>query len=91
MARYIIEASHDPTPAACLRLLDAFARAGAHYLTHTDWGCLAGVHKAWIMVEAENDDDARLMVPPVIRDSAVLVSLNKFTPEQIRELIQTQQ
>ncbi len=91
MARYIIEASHDHTPAACLRLLDAFAKAGAHYLTHTDWGCLAGVHKAWIMVEAENDGDARLMVPPVIRDSALLVRLNKFTPEQIRELIQTKQ
>jgi len=91
MVRYIIEASHDPTPAACLRLLDAFAKAGSSYLTHTDWGCLAGVHKAWIIVEAENDDDARLMVPPVIRGSALLVRLNKFTPEQIRELVQTQQ
>ncbi len=90
MARYMIEALHDPTQAACLRLLDAFAKAGAHYLTHTDWGCRAGVHKAWIVVEAESDDDARLMVPPVIRESAILVKLNKFTPDEIRELFHTQ-
>ena len=86
MAHYMIQTSHDPTPAACLQLLDAFLRAGAHYLTNAEWGCLAGVHTAWIMVEAENDADARLMVPPVIRDSALLVKLNKFTPDQIREL-----
>jgi len=86
MARYMIQASHDPTPAACLRLLDAFLQAGAHYLANAEWGCLAGAHTAWIIVEAENDADARLMVPPVIRDAALLVKLNKFTPDQIREL-----
>jgi hypothetical protein len=80
----MIQASHDPTPAACLRMLDEFLRAGAHYLTHADWGCMDGHHAAWITVEADSDAEARLMVPPVIRNTALLVKLNRFTPEQIR-------
>ena len=86
MARYIIQATHEPDPAACLRMLDAFLNAGAHYLTHAEWGCMAGEHTAWIIVEADSDADARLMVPPVIRNTAKLVKLNKFTPEQIRQM-----
>ncbi len=67
-------------------MLDAFLRAGAHYLTNAEWGCMEGEHTAWIIVEADNDGQARHMVPPVIRNTALLVKLNKFTPEQIREL-----
>ncbi len=91
MPRYLIEASHEPTPADCLRMLDAFLRAGAHYLTNAEWGCLAGEHCAWIIVEAANDADARLRVPPVIRNAARLIKLNKFTPEEIRALHQKYQ
>lgn len=65
-------------------MLDAFLRAGAHYLTNADWGCDAGVHTAWIIVEAETDAEARLLVPPPIRDRALLVKLVRFTPEEIR-------
>jgi hypothetical protein len=88
MMRYLIEDSHEPTHAECVRALASFLRAGAHYLTHAEWGCKAGVHTAWIIVEAENDDQARLMVPPVIRKSARVVRLNTFTPEEIRQLQQ---
>lgn len=85
MPRYIIEATHDSNPAACLRMLDAFLQAGAHYLTNAEWGCKAGEHKAWIIVEASNDAEARLMVPPVIRNTAKVVQLNRFTPEEVRQ------
>ena len=88
MTRYIIQASHEPSPAACLRMLDAFLQAGAHYLMNADWGCMAGEHQSWIIVEANNDAEARLMVPPVIRNTALLVKLNRFTPEQIRAMHQ---
>lgn len=82
MARYIIEDTHEEKD--CVQLLDAFMHAGAHYLTNAEWGCEAGDHTAWILIEAESDDEARLMVPPVIRNRARLVRLNRFTPEQIR-------
>jgi hypothetical protein len=82
MPRFVIQAEH--TPEDCVKVLDAILRAGAHYLTNTDWGCEDGVHTAWIIVEAESHQEARLMVPPVLRNRALLVALNKFSPDQIR-------
>ena len=82
MARYIIQDSHDVDD--CLKTLDAFLRAGAHYLTNAEWGCQGGEHTAWIVIEADSDEEARHLVPPVIRDRARLVRLNRFSPEQIR-------
>ena len=82
MARYIIQDTHDVDD--CLKTLDAFLRAGAHYLTNAEWGCQVGDHTAWIVIEASSDEEARHLVPPVIRDRARLVRLNRFTPEQIR-------
>ena len=89
MPRYMIEASHDPS--LCQRVQAAFLQAGAHYLARADWGCKGGTHKAWITVETESDTDARLMVPPIIRTSALLVKLNKFTPEEVRAFHQDEQ
>ena len=84
MARYLIQEAHKPEE--CLRTLDAYMQAGSHFLTHSDWGCGAGVHQSWLIVEAANEEQARLMIPPAIRASAELVRLNRFTPEQVREL-----
>lgn len=67
-------------------MIEEFLRAGAHYLTNAEWGCDDGVHTAWIIVEADNDDEAKLLVPPSIRNTALLCKLNKFTPDNIREL-----
>ena len=89
MPRYIIESSHDPS--LCQRIQSAFLQAGAHYLTRADWGCKGGIHTTWITVEAKNDHDARLMVPPIIRTSALLAKLNKFTAEEVREFHQDAQ
>ncbi len=82
MARFVIEASH--TAPDCVEVLDSILRAGAHYLTNTEWGCQDGVHTAWIIVEADSRDEARLMIPPIMRNEALLVELNKFSPEQVR-------
>jgi hypothetical protein len=82
MPRYIIQDTHEVED--CLKLLDAFMQAGAHYLTNAEWGCEAGDHTAWIVVEAESDAEARNMVPPIIRNRARLVRLNRFTPDQVR-------
>ena len=65
-------------------MAEAFLRAGSHYLTNADWGCMEGEHTAWLVVEADDDAQARHMVPPIIRNNALLVKLNKFTPDQIR-------
>ncbi len=82
MTRYLIQAAHEPEE--CVKMLHSYLQAGAHYLTHAEWGCEENVHQAWIIIEAESDAAARLMVPPVIRNSALVVRLNRFTPDQIR-------
>ena len=86
MERYMIQAPH--TQEDCVRALDAVQQAGAHYLRATDWGCYAGDHTSWLVVEALDDDDARRMVPPGLRKDVRVVRLNKFTPDDIRKLQQ---
>ncbi|MBI2172561.1 MAG: hypothetical protein HYU30_11220 [Chloroflexi bacterium] len=84
MPQYLIEVVH--TPEECLRALDAVMLAGAHMLTNSHWGCKDGVHDAWIILEVENDTEARRVVPPAFRHQARVVRLNKFTPEEIRAM-----
>lgn len=78
MPRYMIEAAHDPDPAECLRLLDAFVKAGSHYMTRAEWGCLVDDHRSWITVDVEDDATAHLMVPPVLRSTATVTQLFEF-------------
>ena len=86
MAKYPIHADHEPKE--CLKLLDSYLQAGAHYLTHAEWGCKAGVHEQWMIVEALDDASAVMMVPPILRHQATVVKLNQFTPDDIRALHQ---
>jgi hypothetical protein len=83
MPRYMIQSVH--TLEECVRILDGFLHAGAHYLINAEWGCYDGDHTAWLIVEASDDEDARLMIPPVVRKDARLIKLNKFTPEEVRQ------
>jgi len=84
MSRYLISHTHEP--GECLKTFDSYLHAGAHYLTQAEWGCDAGVHAAWLIVEADNDNEALLVVPPIVRTSAQLVRLTRYTPEQLRAL-----
>ena len=84
MAQYMIEVSHDPMPASCERSRDALLLAGAHYLTNAYWGCSSGHHISWLIVDAEDDNEARLLTPPLMRQSAIVCRLEKFTPEEIK-------
>jgi hypothetical protein len=46
-----------------------------------------GEHSAWIAVEADSKAEARMVVPPAFRADARIISLNKFTMEQIDEIL----
>jgi hypothetical protein len=82
MDRYLIETPHSAHD--CLALLDLLNAQG--YLTHFDWGCKAGVHTGWAIIEARNEAEAQLMVPPLVRSQARVVRLNKFDPAMLHEL-----
>jgi hypothetical protein len=78
MAKFLIEVPHEATPAECISAIQVFLKTGSHFLSHADWGCLDGIHKAWIMVDVGSKDEARNILPPMYRARASIVSLNKF-------------
>lgn len=82
MERYYVESKH--TPEECLRALDEILAKGPDALSRVDWGCMAGDHTGYSIVEARSEADALATVPAFLRGKARAVRLNRFTPEQIR-------
>ena len=84
MPRFLIEVPHEGTTKACNKAIEVFLRTGSHFLTHADWGCKDGVHKAWLTVDIETKDAASAIVPSDYRANARVVQLNKFTMDEDR-------
>jgi len=87
MARFLIEVPHEPEVLACARVVQIFLKTGSHFLSNADWGCKDGDHRAWIMVDVDNKEQARTIIPPAFRKDAKIVQLNKFTMEEIDEIL----
>jgi hypothetical protein len=87
MAKFLIEVPHDPDTAACARVVHVFLTSGSHFLTQADWGCLDGDHRAWIIVDVANKQEAVAIVPPALRASARVVGLNQFSIDQIEPIL----
>ena len=87
MARFLIEVLHEEERVACARVVEIFLKTGSHFLSRADWGCMDGEHKAWIIVDVENKDEARSILPPAFRSQAKIVQLNYFTMEVIDEIL----
>jgi len=86
LERFLIIAPH--TPESCLKALDDMEAYSPALLTKTDWGCMAGDHTGYVVVEAASEQAARDLLPPSARAAARVVKLNKFTEEQIRSFHQ---
>lgn len=82
MARYIVESPH--TKEECLKALDEILAEGPAVLNKFDWGCQAGDHTGYALVDAEGESEVRNMIPGFLRNKARIVKVGKFTPEQIR-------
>lgn len=91
MARFLIEVPHEAETVACVRAVQILLRGGSHFLTHADYGCMDGEHKAWIIVEVDSKEEARRILPPLYRPQAKIVQLNWFTLEQIDEIMRSHQ
>ena len=82
MARYIIESPH--TKGECLRALDEELEKGKDILGKFDFGCKAGDHTAYAIVDANSKNDALKLVPTFLQNKARIVEVDKITPEMIR-------
>ena len=87
MARFLIEVPHEENTVECVRAVELFLRTGSHFLRNADWGCKDGEHKAWIIVDVDSRDEARVIVPPQYRSQAKIVGLNPFTMEDIEDIL----
>ena len=87
MPRFLIEVEHEEEVVACARAIQLLQQTGSHFLTNADYGCHDGVHKAWFIMEAGSKDEARAVLPTAFRDQATVVALNKFSIEEIDELL----
>jgi hypothetical protein len=85
MKKFLIEVPHGSDKHACDHAIQVFHETGSHFLSHAEWGCLDGVHKAWIIVEVETKEDARFIVPPIFRHDATIVQLTTFTAKDIAD------
>jgi hypothetical protein len=91
MARFLIEVPHEAKKQECALAVKILLSSGSHYLTHADFGCLDGEHKAWIIVEVDSKDQAQFIIPTVYRSQAKIVKLNKFSLEEINEFLEKHQ
>ena len=87
MPRFLIEMNHDPEDLACARVVKVFLVSGSHLLANADWGCKDGVHSAWLIVDVDTKEEARLTVPVPFRADAKIVALNKFSLAEIDAIL----
>lgn len=79
-ARFLVIAPH--TKEECLKALDDVKAMGQKVLDKCDWGCMAGDHTCYVILEAKDEADARKMLPGNWTGAA-FHPLNKFTAAQI--------
>ena len=91
MPRFLVEVPHGGTFSDCVQAVEAFHRTGSHFLTHADWGCKDGDHRAWVILEVESRDEARNVVPPAFQAHAKVIQLNHFTRTDLEDLLQRHQ
>jgi hypothetical protein len=87
MPKFLLDVPHESEVVACARAAKVLLETGSHFLTHADFGCCDGVHKAWIVVDVENKEEARNMLPAAYRRQASVVLLCKFGLDELDDLI----
>jgi hypothetical protein len=85
MPKFLIEVPHGATKNACDQAIQIFLQTGSHFLTHADWGCLDGEHKAWIIADVKSKDEALFILPSVFRKEAKITLLTTFTAKDLVE------
>lgn len=88
MEKFLVEVTHSDDKVECLRTIQIFLSSGSHFLTHADWGCLDGEHKAWFIIDVENKQEALQIVPSYYRKNTKIVKLNRFSLREVENLME---
>lgn len=87
MAKYLVEVSHSPDKIECLHTIQIFLSSGSHFLTHADWGCLDGDHRAWFIIDTDSKEEALQIVPSYYRRSTRIVKLSRFNLQEVEDIL----
>ncbi len=88
MPRFLIEVPHEAQVVACARAAQVLLQTGSHFLTHAEFGCKDGDHRAWIFVEGDSKAEVRNILPIPYRAKARVIELNRFSLEELETLIE---
>jgi hypothetical protein len=83
MPKFLIEVEHKANQSACEQARQVFLNKGIHFLTNADWGCLDGVHKAWFFMDTDSKDQALEIIPSALRQKAKIITLSKFSFDEM--------
>lgn len=80
MDRYLVISGH--TAEDCRQAVKYFAEFHAGYIKHYEWGCKDNDHHAYAFIEANSKEEAKLSVPPLLRDQTKVIKLSYFYPKK---------
>ena len=81
--KFLIESPH--TKEECLKALDETLERGPKNLAAWSWGCKAGEHCGYAMLEADTEAQAREQVPRVVRAKARIHPVSAITEREIEQ------
>ena len=87
MARFLIEVPHEADSVACRKAMRIFFSTGSHFMTHADFGCADGDHRALLTVEVDTRAEALRILPPALRTKARIVRLSKFSMTHFGQML----
>jgi hypothetical protein len=85
--KFLIEVPHEAEATACARAVKILLESGSHFMTHAEFGCRDGDHRAWMIMEFESKDEAMSALPPVLRPKAHIVALNRFSIQELDKFL----
>jgi hypothetical protein len=80
---FLIEVPHENSSYECYRAMKVFLESGSHFLAHAEWGCPDDDHRAVMIVEVENKEQALQIVPSMYRNVAKITEMVYFSPEDL--------
>jgi hypothetical protein len=86
MARFLIEVPHENTEQACNRAVQIFKETGSHFVTNAEWGCHDDEHKAWMIVELDDKDQARAILPLEFRSVAKITAVDRLSQSDMETI-----
>jgi len=82
MKKFLVISEH--TREDCVKAVQHFKQYHMNFMTHFEWGCKDGDHRAYAFVDAESHDHARMAVPPALRDKSRAVCVVRFTEKDLK-------